>query len=130
MPRLARTLLLAATALCLAAPSASAAAPRPVLEDFWTTVLELPAADNPFATGEPACVDLGGNTVAPLIPFGAPSNDVTCTVRRGTKIFVSASTWECSTFAGDHPDFGTTEAELRECARQNDDEDPPVAPSP
>jgi hypothetical protein len=80
-------------------------------------VLETPAAENPFVTGDPACIDLGGNTVAPFTPS---PQDFTCTVKRGTKILVAASTWECSTFAGDHFDFGTTEAELRECARQND----------
>lgn len=115
--RLARTLLLAAVALCLVAPSASAAATRPLLGDLWTTVLETPTAENPFFTDDPACLDLGGKTVAPFTP--SPQN-FTCTVKRGTKIFVAASTWECSTFAGDHFDFGTTEAELRECARQND----------
>jgi len=90
---------------------------------LWTTVLETPTAENPFVTGDPACIDLGGNTVA---PFTASPQDFTCTVKRGTKIFVAASTWECSTFPGDHPDFGTTEAELLECARQNDQQ---VAPT-
>ena len=124
MSRLARTLLLlAAVALCFVAPSAGAAAPGHLLGDLWTTVLETPTAENPFVTGEPACIDLGGNTVAPFTP---PPQDFTCTVKRGTKVFVAASTWECSSFAGDHFDFGTTEAELRECARQNDE---PVAPT-
>ena len=68
-------------------------------------------------TGDPACIDLGHDTVAPFTPS---PQDSTCTVKRGTKIFVAASTWECSSFAGDHFDFGTTEAELRECARQHD----------
>jgi hypothetical protein len=37
-----------------------------------------------------------------------------CTVKPGTKIFVAASSVECSTFEGN----GTTEAELRACAEQ------------
>jgi hypothetical protein len=115
--RLARTLLLAAVTFCLVAPSASAAATSPLLGALWTTVLETPTAENPFVTENPVCIELGGNTVA---PFTAVPQDFTCTVKRGTKIFVAASTWECSTFDGDHPGFGTTEAELRACARQND----------
>lgn len=117
MSRLARTLLLAAVALCFVAPSAGAAAPGKILGDLWTTVLETPTAENPFVTDEPACIDLGGNTVAPFTPS---PQDFTCTVKRGTKAFVAASTWECSSFTGDHFTFGTTEAELRKCAREHD----------
>ena len=59
------------------------------------------------------CVDLGG-TVA---PFGPVTTGVEgCTVKPGTKIFVAAFTVECSTFEGN----GTTEAELRTCARESD----------
>jgi hypothetical protein len=85
--------------------------------------LETPTAENPFVTGDPACIEIGGNTVAPFTPS---LQDFTCAVERGTQIFVAASTWECSTFPGDHFDFGTTEAELLDCARQND---APVAPT-
>jgi hypothetical protein len=125
--RLARTLLVAAVTFCVVAASAGAATTSSLLGNFWTTVLETPSAQNPFATNEPACIDLGGNTVVPFKPSTSPQNTFTCTVQRGTKIFVAASTWECSTFPGDHFDFGTTEAELRECARQNDQKAaPPV----
>jgi hypothetical protein len=73
---------------------------------------------NPFGHGGPAsaCLDLGG-TVAPFGPNGVDS----CTVKPGTKIFVIASSVECSTFEGN----GTTEAELRNCARQTDLQVPP-----
>jgi hypothetical protein len=124
--RLARILVVAVVTLCVAAPAASAV-PKKHLGDtlgaLWETVLETPSAQNPFGTGGPAfaCFDLGG-TVAPLAPVGVES----CTVKRGTKIFVAASTFECSTFDGDHPGFGTTEAELRACARQNDVQDAPT----
>jgi hypothetical protein len=37
-------------------------------------------------------------------------------VKPGTKIFVAASSLECSTFEGN----GSTDAELRNCARQSD----------
>ena len=99
----------------------ASAAPAKKLESnlaaLWTTVLETPSAQNSFGSGGSAfaCFDLGG-TVAPLGPTGAES----CTVKPGTKVFVAANTFECSTFDGDHPGFGTTEAELRACARQND----------
>ena len=72
MSRLARTLVLAAVGLCLAAPAASAV-PAKKLDNYlgalWTTVLETPSTQNPFGTGGPAfaCFNLGG-TVAPLRP--------------------------------------------------------------
>ena len=76
-------------------------------------MLETPSAQNPFGSGGAAfaCWDLGG-TVAPFAPGGVES----CTVKPGTKIFVAASSFECSTFEG----HGTTETQLRECARQMD----------
>ena len=112
MSRLARALPLAAVAVCLVVPAAGADSTRPLLGHLWTTLLETPAAENPFATGNPACVDLSGHTVAPFRPYpDPPPQDFTCTVERGTKIFVAASTWECSSFPGDHFEFGTTEAE-------------------
>ena len=123
MSRLARMLLVATVTFCFLAPSASAGVTSPLLGDLWTTLLETPSAENPFVTGDPACIDLGGNIVAPFTPS---VQDFTCTVKRGTEIFVAAYTWECSTFPGDHFDFGTTEAELRECARQHDEQ---VAPT-
>jgi hypothetical protein len=103
-------------AFCAAAPSTSAV-PAKKLDDtlgaLWTTVLETPSAQNPFGTGGSAfaCLDLGG-TAAPFAPGGVDS----CTVKPGTRIFVAASSFECSTFEGN----GTTEPELRECARQSD----------
>ncbi|HWH99590.1 MAG TPA: hypothetical protein VNT27_04610 [Propionibacteriaceae bacterium] len=120
--RLAAVLLSAAVTLGLVAPAASAV-PRKKLDDYlaplWTTVLETPDAQNPFGSGGTAfaCLDLGG-TVSPFAPGGVES----CTVNPGSKIFVAASSVECSTFEGN----GTTEAELRKCAR---DADADVAPS-
>jgi hypothetical protein len=116
MSRLARIVLVAAATLGVAAPAASAV-PVKKLDDnlaaLWTTLLETPSAENPFGSGGSAfaCIDLGG-TVAPFAPGGVES----CTVKPGTKIFVAASSVECSTFEGQ----GTTDAELRECARQGD----------
>jgi hypothetical protein len=114
--RITRILLLAAIALFAAAPAASATPTKKlddVLAALWTTVLVTPSAQNPFGVGGPAfaCFDLGG-TVAPFAPKGVES----CTVKSGTKVFVVASSFECSTFEGN----GTTEAELRSCAREGD----------
>ena len=117
MSRLARTLLLAAVTFCLVAPSASAAPTSRlggILGDLWTTVLETPTPQNPFAGGD-TCVVLEGNIVAPFGPSGAGP----CTVKRGTKIFAGAWTTECSTFEGDTCG-GTNEAELRANARAAD----------
>ena len=114
--RLARFLCLATVAFCVASPPTSAAPAKKLdntLGALWTTVLETPSAQNPFGTGGAAfaCLDLGG-TVAPFAPGGVES----CTVKPGTKIFVAASSVECSTFEGN----GTTEPELRDCARRSD----------
>jgi hypothetical protein len=83
-------------------------------------VLETPADQSPFGSGGPetGCVDLGG-TLAPGWPFtftGVRS----CTVKPGTKIFVTASSWECSTVPGDDGGPGLTEDQLRACARDKD----------
>ena len=112
--------LLAAVTLGLAAPAASAApAPTKIDADLtalWTTVLQTPSAQNSFGTGGAAyaCWNIGSGTVAPFAPFvtSVPS----CTVKPGTKIFVTASSVECSTFEGN----GTTDAELRACAEAGD----------
>jgi len=104
------------------APAASAA-PVKKLDDtlgaLWTTVLETPSAQNPFGSGGSAfaCWDLGG-TVAPF----APDSVASCTVKPGTKIFAAASSVECSTFEGN----GTTEAQLRRCAREADAQEAPT----
>jgi len=121
MFRLVAMLSLAAVTLGLAAPAASAA-PAPVKTDadltaLWTKVLETPDAQNSFGTGGAAfgCWNIGGGTVAPFGPNGIPS----CIVKPGTKIFVAAASFECSTF---EPDLGggTTEATLRACAERHD----------
>jgi hypothetical protein len=88
-----------------------------ILAASWTQVLQTPSAQNSFGTGGAAfaCWDLRPNAVAP----GAPEGVESCTVKPGTKIFVSIS-WECSQVTGDHPGHGITEDELLQCAREND----------
>jgi hypothetical protein len=120
--RIASVFLFVTVALGLVVPSTNAAPAVKLdttLGKLWTTVLQTPSDRNSFGTGGPtfACWDIGG-TVAPFAPAGVDS----CTVKPGTKIYVAASTTECSTLEGN----GTTEAELRQCARQTDAQ---VAPS-
>jgi hypothetical protein len=115
-----RLFIVLATACGVVAASVAAASFAPpasannqlggILGDLWATVLETPTPDNPFTGGSP-CIYLG-ETLAPFGPSGVQS----CTVVRGTKIFVTAWSTECSTFEGN----GTTETELRACARAAD----------
>jgi hypothetical protein len=114
--RITWILLLAAIPFLVALPAASAVAANKLddnLASLWTTILETPSAQNPYGTGGSAyaCFDLGG-TVAPFAPTGVQS----CTVKPGTKVFIAANSFECSTFEGN----GTTEVQLRTCARAND----------
>src|SRR3954468_13386625 len=123
MSRLARAFIAALTALCLLAPGASAQPTRKLnryLGALWTTVLETPSAENPFGSGgaDFSCLNIGARVIAPFGPTGVDS----CTVASGTKLFVAGSAFECSTFEGN----GTTETELRECARSHD---APTAPA-
>ena len=53
--------------------------------------------------------------MAPFAPLSAKS--VTCTVKPGTKIFVTAVSWECSSVE-DPPSYGADEAAQRACARE------------
>jgi hypothetical protein len=115
--RLTWILLLVAVALCLGVPTASAVPAKKLdnnLAALWTTILQTPSAQNPFGSGPPesACFNLGG-TLAPFGPGGVKSCPP---VKPGTKIFVAAASAECSTFEGN----GTTDAELRTCARNGD----------
>jgi hypothetical protein len=113
--RLIAILTFIAAAFALVTPTANAApALDSTLAALWTTVLETPSATNPFGSGGAKydCINIGDNTVA---PFGPTPVDQ-CQVNSSTKIFVAAASFECSTFEGN----GTTEAELRACARSKD----------
>lgn len=112
MSRLCRVLLAVAIAAATVAPSAAAAPERQLsntLGALWTTVLQTPAASNPFTGGDP-CIQLG-HAVSPF----AGGEQVTCTVKPGTKIFVVGWSSECSTVEGT-PYHGDDEASLRLCA--------------
>jgi len=119
--RITRIVVLTAIALLVGAPVASASSATKLdnnLAALWTTVLETPSARNSFGSGGSAfaCWNLGG-TVAPFDDRPVES----CTVNTGTKLLVIGNSVECSTFELS----GTSEAELRTCAR---DADAPTAP--
>jgi hypothetical protein len=118
--RITRILSVAAIALVAAPPAVSAQSNKleSNLTAMWTTVLEIPTPDNPFAGGS-GCIDLGG-TLAPFA--GGPV--FSCTVKPGTKLFIAGYSAECSTWEGN----GETDAELRQCARQAVLDVAPVAP--
>jgi hypothetical protein len=95
----------------------------------WTAVLQTPADRSPYGSGGPetGCVDLGG-TLAPGWPFGF-TGVRSCTVKPGTKIFVTAASFECSTIPGDDGGPGLTEDQLRACASDLTLKVAPTAPT-
>jgi hypothetical protein len=114
--RLFRILFIVAVVFAAAAPSAGATPAKTLdaqLGALCTAVLHTSSAENSFGTGGEAfgCWSLDG-TVAPFGPTGVSS----CAVKPGTRILVAASSVECSTFE----DNGSTDAELRTCAREGD----------
>jgi len=99
--RLVAVALIAAATFVGGVQAASAAPIKPLTDDLaelWETVLQTPNDQNPFADPDNpdaiTCWQLGGNVVAPFGPSGATS----CTVSRGTRIFIVGSSGECSTF--------------------------------
>jgi len=95
------------------------------LGTLWTTVLETPAPENPFAQNfnpKFACFDLDADTVAPF----AGGVHFSCTLVPNTNIFVVGFSVECSTFDADcgrgSPEGcnGTTPQALLDCARAGD----------
>lgn len=118
MSRLLRAAVISFLLVCLAAPPAPATSHQRdesrLLGELWTYLLETPTDENPFTGGDP-CVRLG-RVVVPFAPFG--TNTVTCEVRRGTDLYVTPVTFECSTVEPP-PSYGGTPAELRACARRN-----------
>ena len=118
MSRLWRVVLVTVMTLAAASPAASAANPRlgDTLGAVWETVFETPTPDNPFAGGDP-CLDLGGGVLAPFTALGAPA--LTCTVKPGTRIFVTTFSSECSNVEAP-PYFGEDEPSLRACVQAVD----------
>jgi hypothetical protein len=117
MSRISRVLLVVVVALGVAAPSAVAVPDKKLgtlLGAMWKEVLETPTPQNPFNPDVGTlCVDLGGV----VAPFSVSGEDITCTVKPGTKILIAAWSSECSTLEAGTVFFGRNEAELRACAQ-------------
>ena len=122
--RSAAVAIIAAATFAGTTQTANAVPPRmlaDVLAELWTAVLQTPSDENPFNPNAPdpiTCWDLGANIVAPFGP--SPEGVASCTVKPGTRIFVAASSFECSTFEG------TSEADLVACARESDAPEAPT----
>ena len=119
MARLGRVIIVAAVALGVAAPVASATSQTGLaqdLEGFWTYALQTPAAQNPFTSDNNRCHSLGQEVLAPILPFAPAST--TCTVKPGPSVFIGEMSAECST-AEAAPFHGDNEAELRACVRDD-----------
>ena len=125
MVRVGRVLLIALLVTIFVAPTASAGTGTQsrlgkTLGELWTTVLELPADDNPFTSAD-KCVELDQRGARrTTVPFSAAGSTITCEVPLATKIFVTAWTSECSTLEkGVY--HGDDEESLRACARLADE---------
>ncbi len=119
MARLARTFVIAAIALGIAAPAAFGASQHQLAKDLngtWAFVIQTPVPQNPFTSTNNRCVHLAPQLLAPMQAFAPPGVSSTCTVKPGTRVFISELSAECSTaepppFHGDNPE------QLRACIR-------------
>ena len=83
-------------------------------------MFDLPVDENPFTGGDHCLMLSDPRTGTPVLaPFATPSPAPPCTVPRGTKLFVTGWSSECSNVEGP-PFHGDGEAELRACARAAD----------
>lgn len=114
-------LVVAAVALACwtAAPAALATSKRQLAKDLngmWAFVIKTPTPQNPFTSTNNRCVHLAPQLLAPMQAFAPPGVSSTCTVKPGTRVFISELSAECST-AEPPPFHGDTPAELRACSR-------------
>jgi hypothetical protein len=84
------------------------------LNGFWSFVIQTPTPENPFATTNNQCHQLGRQYLAPLQPFAPPGVSTTCVVKPGTRVFIGEMSAECST-AELPPFHGNNPAELAAC---------------
>jgi hypothetical protein len=84
------------------------------LQRSWQTVFSGSLPMNPCQTltanGEP----VGYVTLPTIVPG---TYDSTCSEPAGQPMYVIELSGECSTFPGDHGNFGTTDSQLKKCAR-------------
>jgi uncharacterized membrane protein len=117
-----------ATALTLAAAVASAASVGPIvppggnvagksyayyLERAWQVTLAGPAQPKTCNT-----ITVGSQRVALILGgYSGKPEKHTCTVSAGEPIYIDGIGDECSSLHGDHGNFGTTDSDLKRCAR-------------
>lgn len=119
MARLARTLVIASIALGIAAPAAAATSQHQLEKDLngmWAFVIQTPVPQNPFTSTNNRCVHLAPELLAPMQAFAPPGVSSTCTVKPGTRVFISELSAECST-AEAPPFHGSNPDQLRACVR-------------
>ncbi|HVV77659.1 MAG TPA: hypothetical protein VHC43_16690 [Mycobacteriales bacterium] len=81
----------------------------------WQVIFESPTKNPDTCATE----TINGRQVAVVWPAitGSGTFKQTCTEPAGRAIYLQHVADECSTFKGDHGKFGTTDAQLRKCAR-------------
>jgi hypothetical protein len=117
--RTALSVAAVALACGIAAPAASATSRRQLAKDLngmWAFVIQTPTPQNPFTSTNNRCVHLAPQLLAPMQAFAPPGVSSTCTVKPGTRVFISELSAECST-AEPPPFHGDNPAELRACSR-------------
>jgi hypothetical protein len=116
-------LAVAAAALALGAPLASASGSSPVVPPGGT--IDGEGYGYWSGAANAAVFDWGGNG-SPCLTIRAPDGGTvaypaasgSCDVAAGEPIFIPGAADECSTYEGDHSGFGTTPAQLEACARE------------
>jgi hypothetical protein len=83
---------------------------------WWQWFLKIPTSSHPGldTTGQFCAEGQSGNVF--FLAANSATDPVPCTVRTGTSIFLAIVNAECSTVEAP-PFFGSTEAELRACAK-------------
>jgi hypothetical protein len=85
---------------------------------YWLGVKNRLFFDTP-APGPPVCATEHGpaGPIAFLLGGGRERQSFSCREPAGRPIYVNGLTNECSTLKGDHNGYGTSDAQLRRCAR-------------
>jgi hypothetical protein len=121
MGRVFRVLAVVGLVAGLAAPAASAASNKQLAKDLngmWAFVIQTPTPQNPFTSTNNRCVHLAPQLLAPMQAFAPPGVSSACTVKPGTRVFISELSGECST-AEPPPFHGNNPAQLRACDHSN-----------
>jgi hypothetical protein len=80
----------------------------------WQTVFGNSQPMNPCQTLTANGQSVGYLTIPTIVPG---TYNVTCSEPAGQPLYAIQLSGECSTFPGDHGNFGTTDSQLKKCAR-------------